>query len=143
MEKVPGVLICLYKNKNGYYRYGVLKRTLNWEGWELVKGSIDGNESPKKAAKREIREETGIKVEDVESIGGNVTWTYKRDGKNYKADYKCFMAEVPSDAKISVENNEVKEHSKGLFLNYRDSKDILTYENHRELLEKVHKKLET
>ena len=44
----------------------ILKRELNWKGWEFVKGSIDEGEDEETAVKREIREETGL--EDIEII---------------------------------------------------------------------------
>jgi predicted transcriptional regulator len=48
------------------------------------------------------------------------------------------MAEAPVDARISVAENPDEEHADGYFLNYRDARDILTYDDQRELLEHIH-----
>ncbi|MDY6778845.1 MAG: NUDIX domain-containing protein [Candidatus Nanohaloarchaea archaeon] len=137
MEQVPGVVVVLYKRVDGYNRYAVLKRTKNWEGWELVKGHIEDKEEPEEAAHREVREETGITPENVQSMDEINEWEYKRDGTQYHARYRAYLAEAPSDAYIDVSGNEHGEHSKGHFLNFRDTVEILTHDNQRELVKQA------
>lgn len=143
METVNGVTVVLYKEHGDYYRFAVLRRELNWEGWELVKGKIDDGEEPAGAARREVAEETGIEPRSITDLDTVHEWTYERDGTKYEARYRCFMAEAPPDALIDVDANHVEEHSKGHFLNSRDALDILTHENQRELVEQVVERLET
>jgi len=63
-----------------------------WMGaWNGVGGKIEQNETPLAGALREIKEETGITVEDI-TYKGKITWT---DGV---IDYGCmyaFIAEIP------------------------------------------------
>lgn len=135
MEQVDGVTVILYTIKNGHPRIAVLRRTLNWDGWELVKGRQDGDESVKETARREIEEETGLEPEWIKSLDITHEWTYEREGTRYQASYDAFLAKAPDNARISVDTNVDDEHSKGLFLNPRDARDILTHENQQELID--------
>jgi 8-oxo-dGTP pyrophosphatase MutT (NUDIX family) len=137
MEEVEGVVIALYKEMDGYYRFAVLRRERNWEGWELVKGRMDGEENPADAARREVIEETGIDPEDITALDSTHEWTYERDGTEYHARYHTFLARAPQDAYITVSQNDEEEHSKGHFLNLRDTLDILTHDNQQELVQQA------
>ncbi len=141
MEEVRGVMICLFKEKNGHPRYCVLKRDHNWQGWEFPKGRIDTGEDVKEAAMREIEEETGIKPIEIDELDIEHEWTYLRDNKKYRSIYKCFMARAPEDARVYTGKNPDNEHSKGFFLNFRDTMDILEHDNQKDLLKIVDSKL--
>ncbi len=142
MEEVKGVMVCLYKLKNGHPRYCVLKRELNWEGWEFPKGRIDDGEDPEEAARREVIEETGIEPEEITKLDETHKWTYERDGNKYRSIYRCFMAEAPGDARVDLEQNPDDEHTQGFFLNFRDTREILEHDNQRYLLERAAEKIE-
>lgn len=137
MKKVEGVVVVVYKKSDGSTRYAVLKRELNWEGWELVKGKVEDGEDLEKTAKREVKEETGIEANEIVSLDDIHEWEYQRNGEKHKAEYHAFLAEVPEDSYIDVDANKVEEHSKGFFLNLRDSKGMLTHDNQKELLEEA------
>lgn len=142
MDEEKRVCIVLYKQFNGRPRYAVLKRTKNWEGWELIKGHQEGVD-PEKAACTEIREETGIdELQRIEKLDKEISWTYEDNDEEVHTRCTCFVAEAPSDAFIRVSENPHDEHEKGHFLNFRDARDILTYGNQRDLLEHVHERLE-
>ncbi len=136
MREERRVCVVVCKQVGDFYRYAVLKRTKNWEGWELVKGHLE-DDDPEDAAYTELAEEAGIEMEDVirlEPLDYTLDWTYERDGEQRKAVCDCFLAEVDSDVFISVNQNPHNEHNKGHFLNFRDARDILTPDNPRELL---------
>ncbi|CEH30791.1 DNA mismatch repair protein MutT [Aneurinibacillus migulanus] len=62
-----------------------------WMGvWNGVGGKIDANETPLECILREVREETGINLENIE-YKGNVTWT---DGSTYFGSMYVFIAEL-------------------------------------------------
>lgn len=143
METVNGVTVVVYKEHGDYFRFAVLRRTLNWDGWELVKGHIDEGEDAEAAARREVSEETGIEPINIQPLDTMHEWEYERDGTEYQAEYQCFLAQAPSNALIRVdEDTEPQEHSKGHFLNSRDAIDILSHDNQKELLREAVEKLE-
>lgn len=144
MKTRQGVIAVLLKPTNSHYRFAVFRRTLNWEGWELVKGGVEDDEGEEKAVKREIEEEAGIKEDEIVELSpmdGRVQWSYQRNQTKIKADYKPFLVKVPAQTKIKLpESND--EHSQGLFLNYRDARDILAFDNNRQLITRAREILE-
>jgi 8-oxo-dGTP pyrophosphatase MutT (NUDIX family) len=71
--------------------------------WTIPGGGIKKNESPEDAAKREIREETGVYLSRVMKIG-----EYKSE-KEYKKDtVHCFYGVADNDT-VSIDPLEVKE----------------------------------
>lgn len=136
MEVRKGVVVAVWKEINNAVRFAVLKRELNWEGWELVKGGIDDEEVSEKAARREVREEAGINdIIEIEDLNRMHRWHYRKNDKKIETRYRAFLIQVSEDAKIDVSKNPHEEHSKGFFLNPRDAKDILTHENQKKLIE--------
>ncbi len=140
MREEERVCVVLYKWAGDTPRYAVLERVKNWEGWELVKGRMEG--TAEETARLEVEEEAGIdEVENIEELDHDLEWEYEEDGESIHVSCHCFLAEAPEDARISVEDNPDEEHADGYFLNFRDAKDILTYDDQRELLEAAHERL--
>ncbi|MFB6294779.1 MAG: NUDIX domain-containing protein [Candidatus Nanohaloarchaea archaeon] len=140
MREEERVCVVLYKRVDDTVRYAVLNRVLNWEGWELVKGRMEG--SPEETARIEVQEEAGIDdLAELVPVDHDLEWTFEDEGDEVHVMCHCFRAEAPADARISVEENPDQEHADGYFLNYRDARDILTYDDQRELLEAVHEQL--
>ena len=82
----------------------VKSRTWNHDSWHLPKGVVDGNETEKQTAQREIFEETGFKVRIIKKLG-SLESTYEEVGstKNKKTIY--FLCEP-----ILKEGNSDGEH---------------------------------
>lgn len=71
----PAVGIVIFNDKGDVF----LGRRRNQRGfwvWQFPQGGIDKDESPKKAAYRELFEETGIKKSHVELLGETQDWLY-------------------------------------------------------------------
>ncbi len=137
MPEEHRVCIVLYKMVDGHPRYAVLRRTLNWEGWELPKGHVEG--TPEESVRMELAEETGIEeVTAIKRLDFDAGWTYTEDGETVAVTCDSFLVEVPEDTYIDVSANPHEEHAKGHFLNYRDARDILTHDNQRDLLSHAH-----
>lgn len=142
MRKEKGVLIAAYKNTGSRPRYIVLKRKKNWEGWELPKGHLE--DSYEDTVLLELEEEAGISpdgIKAVESLEHTAEWSFEDDGEEVKREYKAFLVELDQDTFVDVSQNPHEEHETGLFLRYRDVEDMLTHEDHREVLEKAHEKV--
>ncbi len=143
MNEVVGVVVALYKMAGGHPRFAVLRRDVTWDGWELPKGRLDDGEDPETAARREVIEETSIEPTEVTDLDDVHEWAYERDGEKHRARYHAFMARAPDSAFIDISDNpDEDEHSKGHFLNTRDTTDILTHENQRELVRDVKERVE-
>lgn len=53
----------------------LLHRTLHWTGWEPVKGSVEKGESVEDAARREVREETGLELSSLVKLERRIAFT--------------------------------------------------------------------
>jgi 8-oxo-dGTP pyrophosphatase MutT (NUDIX family) len=75
--------------------------------WDLPKGHVDAGETEMQCALRELREETGVALTDIEVLDGfRFTSKYqvrgKRDGKLYDKALVIFLARLKRDVTISV-----------------------------------------
>jgi 8-oxo-dGTP pyrophosphatase MutT (NUDIX family) len=62
--------------------------------WELPGGGIDEGETTEEAAKRELREETGIVVDDVGSCLAVVEGSFDFNGRTYRQHEHVFRVDV-------------------------------------------------
>lgn len=67
--------------------------------WELVHGSIEAGERPAEAARREVREETGLPVERLYSLTVNPFYLHRQDTVQLAV---VFAAIVPPDAAVQL-----------------------------------------
>jgi 8-oxo-dGTP pyrophosphatase MutT (NUDIX family) len=73
--------------------------------WTLPGGRIEKNENPSDAVRREVKEELGIIVSDVRSLGEFLSTL------EYKRDYiYCFCA-ITNNLDIKIDPNEIYEAS--------------------------------
>lgn len=144
MKKKQGVTLIIWNESSSKFRFAVFKRELNWEGWELAKGKTENSESKKETAIREAKEEAGLSSKDIKSIEPldyNYSWQYKDEGEKIKRENDCFLIEVRKDTELDINQNPDPEHSQAFFLNPRDTKDILAYENQKKAIEQAEEKI--
>jgi len=142
MKTEKGVIVAAYKHNSDTPRYVVLKRTKNWEGWELPKGHLE--ESYEDTVLQELQEEAGVSkkgVKAVEDLEHTVEWSFEKDGEKIKREYRAFLVELGEDVFVDVSENPHDEHDTGLLLRYRDVKDMLSFEEHVKVLEKAHQRI--
>lgn len=118
--------------------YLILHRVLRWHGWELLKGTIEDNESSLDAIKREIKEETGLNNFEIKGkIDKKLEWVW--------GDYRVVINEVyivkaSLYDKISLKQ-KIKEHDEYRWIVREDALKLLTHDNSKKVLELVHRKL--
>ena len=145
MRTEKGVAVIAYKNSRGSKRFLVLKRTKNWEGWEIPKGHLEEDDY-ERTVEIELGEEAGISgdsIIDVEPLGEDLEWSYEDDdGETVKREYRGFLVKISDDAIVDTTGNPSEEHETGFFMKQDDVESLLTYDNQRELLRSAVRKLE-
>jgi len=114
--KIPiSILVVIFNEKNECL---LLKRKDRENFWQSVTGSIEENESPYEAAKREVEEETGINtkifhIQDWKMNNEYEIYCHWRDryapGITHNTEH-IFGLEVPSDINIKLEPREHTDH---------------------------------
>ncbi|MEA2332537.1 MAG: hypothetical protein QOH58_2675 [Thermoleophilaceae bacterium] len=98
----------------------------------LPKGHPDGDESAAEAAKREVREETGVEAELVEKVG-DVRYWYVRDGERVMKIVAFFLFRYTSGS-VADHDHEVEE---ALWIPLEEAPGRLAYKGEREMAAKA------
>lgn len=61
--------------------------------WSLPKGTPNGDESPEETAMREVREETGLQVRILDTIG-HIHYRFVRDGRRIDKTVQYYLMEA-------------------------------------------------
>ncbi len=81
----------------------IIRNNYGRRRWTFPGGRIDEGETSEAAAKREVLEEVGIRVEDIKKIGEFFSISeYKRD------TVYCFATEI-TDKEFKIDENEILE----------------------------------
>lgn len=145
IERSAGALIVNeHRPKHGKQRGKVRREylVLRYEAghWDFPKGHLEGNESPERAAQREIFEETGLRVRRfLPGFKRHMRyhfWSYpQKPGERSRRAFKVvtfFLVEVSSrTVRLS------HEHTGYAWLSYREALKLVTYDSARELLQRA------
>jgi 8-oxo-dGTP pyrophosphatase MutT (NUDIX family) len=96
----------------------------------LPKGHPDGDESAEQAARREVREETGLETEVVERLG-DVKYWYVRGGERVMKIVAFFLFRYRSGS-LEDHDHEVEE---ALWIPLEEAPKRLAYKGEREMAE--------
>jgi len=137
----------MYKYRQGIFcvvysvsplRYLLLHRKLHWRGWEFPKGGRLAREKLENTLKREIKEETGLKVQAIKSfpIKGKFLYDKKtqQERKFRGFIYNLFSCRVKK-GKIKISK---KEHDGFKWCNYQEALKLLRWPNQKKCLSIVH-----
>ncbi len=130
-----GVYVVVYRLDEKKIKYLVLKRAEDWTGWELLKGGVDKDETPKKTAEREVKEEAGLDIEAKLSKEKNIFYSEKNNAK-LKHVMTVFFAKSNSE-EVQISN----EHSEYKWVSSDEAMDLLSFEDIKELLKKVNEEI--
>ncbi len=117
-------------------RYLFLHRKLHWKGWEFPKGGKLTREKLENTVKREIKEETGLKVIKLKRFLVHGKFIYdKKTQQRWKAKgfiYTLFSCQVKK-GKIKL----TKEHDNYKWCNYNQAIKLLTWSDQKKCLKIV------
>ena len=103
--------------------------------WDFPKGKQEKNENEEQTALREIKEETGIdEIDFLDGFKETVKYFFKRGEETVYKEVIFFLAETHTDEVIIS-----SEHIGYAWLSYEHAHKKLTFNNSKELLEKVEK----
>jgi len=131
-ERSAGAVI--FRRSGGRIEYLLLRYPSGH--WDFPKGNIEFGERPIDAARREVKEETGLDIGIVPDFKYKIEYFYRRDGRLVHKEVIYFLAEaLNEDVKISWE------HVGYVWLPYESAYNRLTFKSSKELLSKAHKHL--
>ena len=101
--------------------------------WGFVKGNIEAGEDEERAAKRELKEETGIdKFKFVKDFEERINYFYKKDGNSVYKEVVFFLV-FTDDENIRIS----EEHKSYRWCGYEEAYKIVKFKNAREVLKKA------
>lgn len=136
------VFSVVYSTENKKIFYLILKRKLHWKGWEFLKGGIKFFETKKQSVKREVKEETGLKVLGIKKF--DISGKYKYD-KEYP-DRKGFIGQSFLLYSVRIKKDKIildnLEHSDYKWVGFEKAIEKLKWENQKKCLKIVNSSLE-
>jgi dihydroneopterin triphosphate diphosphatase len=131
--------VTYYKTPQGKIEYAILKRKKHWKGWEFPKGKIERFETKRTAARREVHEETGLKVLKVKRFKQHGIYLYLKKlwdrPDKIGQTYNLFAVEVEKgNGKIKL---DPKEHNGYEWMSYEKAIKKLTWPNQKKCIKIV------
>ncbi|MBI2629562.1 NUDIX domain-containing protein [Candidatus Pacearchaeota archaeon] len=143
MKYRKGVFIIVYRKEKDKIIYLLLKRRLHWKGWEFPKGGVEDREGFIKAVKRELKEETGLKIKNLRDMKIKGKFDYSKELEDRKGikgmTWKLFLAEAGS-GKVKIDR---KEHSDYSWEEFSIAGKMLKWANQKKCLSIMNKFLNT
>lgn len=98
----------------------------------LPKGHLDGDETPQRAAQREVAEETGVTAELVDELG-DVQYRYERHGRRIAKTVRFYLFDYVSGS-VEDHDHEIEE---ARWMPLEEAARELTYEGEREMVQRA------
>lgn len=132
-------MVCLYEKSCGaivFRRHSgnvefLLIKNKKGGNWGFPKGHVEVGESEHDTAKREVLEETGLKIEPMD--GFRELSEYYPHGKIFK-QVVFFVAEMPDDGAISLQQSEIDRY---IWADYGLAMKTFRFNNDRSVLTKA------
>lgn len=135
-----GIFAVAYSvDSKGNVEYVVLKRKKHWKGWEFPKGKIEKFELRRVTARREVEEETGLKILKIRRMKVDGFYRYKKELKDRPGiigqTYHLFAVKVDrGNGRIKIDK---KEHYMGKWVDFEKAMKLLTWKDQKKSLKIV------
>jgi len=134
-----GIFVVVHSKTKNKVEYLILKRKLHWRGWEFPKGGKKFFETAKMTAKREIKEETGLKILEIKKFKETGKYEYEKSFPNRKN----FLGQTYNLYSVKVKKKKIildkLEHSDFRWVKYKDALKKLTWNNQKDCLKIINR----
>lgn len=128
-EKSCGAVI--YRKENENLEFLIISH--NSDGhWGFPKGHVEKGENEEETALREIYEEAGLKVELTSGFRVSIEYPIKQETMK---EVVFFLAKTNQET-VNIQLEEVQDYK---WLNFKEAKEIVTYETSEMVLERAYK----
>lgn len=133
-----GIFVVIYsREKNNKIEYLILRRKHHWKGWEFTKGGIRLFERKRKAARREVREESGLIPLNIKKFNYKGKYKYKKelsDRIGIIGQTFCLYAAEVRKGKIKIDKLE---HSGYVWMSFEKSVKSVKFPNQKKSVKLV------
>lgn len=139
MKKQTSAGIVVYYSSDNKIEYLLLQYAAGH--WDFAKGKLEEGETKLEAARRELKEETGLtEIEILPDFEESLSYIF-RDfrGKPIEKTVTFFVGHIDEKRDITLS----REHQGFIWLEYEQAVTRLTYSNAREVLIRAHDFLKT
>jgi len=142
MKIRKGIAAIIWTKIKGKRKYLILRRKLYWSGWEWLKGGRKKGENELECLEREIKEETGKRVEEyiVQKTNKIFSFLYERP---FVHDNELWGGMKCSVYLIELNNSKIKldkeEHSIHKWMTKGEALKHLTWPDQRKMFSKLAK----
>lgn len=126
----------LYREHEGRWEIAVIQPR-GRSVWALPKGHVDPGETPEQAAKREVREETGLQGA-TESELGEVRYRFSFRGKRIDKDVRFFLFRHEGGEIDALEPEMRVEVTRARWMALDQAERLLAYRGEREMAHRAH-----
>ncbi|MFA9398390.1 MAG: shikimate kinase [Clostridiaceae bacterium] len=130
LEKSCGAVV--FEKNNDKINFLLIRH--NAGHWAFPKGHVENHETEEETAKREVYEETGIKIKILKGFKTESEFAPK---PNVMKKVILFLGEA-IDKDVTIQIEEVQDYK---WLEYEKALDILTYENDKKIIKQAYRYL--
>ncbi len=131
------VFVVVYAKSKKGVEYLILKRKHHWAGWEFPKGGTNPFELKRHAAKREVREETGLKLLKLKRFDVNGRYKYGKEFPDRPGIIGQTFSLYAAEVRKGKEKRDKLEHSGSKWMKFSEAMKKLTWSNQKKCLKIV------
>lgn len=142
MRKPKQVLVFLYRKNNDKYQYCIFYRN-DYHFWQGLSGGVEDDEDLIDTVKREVYEETGIKVKNIIELDTISSIPGINVNKDFNLKNNIYVV-YEYGFGVKINNEEIKlsdEHQEYRWVNYDEAIELLKYDSNKTALFELNERL--